>query len=227
MLINKKYKVGIIRVASFEDPKMLNLHGELIEKYMPFIETESLCIEDQPEGVHDLVSKAVAVPKILETAKKFKSPDAIIVSCADDPGVPELMEIMDIPIIGAGSSAAAMAKRYGGSTGIIGITDYVSEAFLKVFGDKVINLGKPDGINCTIDLMKKGGRESVIKKAGELKKAGASSISLTCTGMSTIGVAEEIEKAVGLPVVDPVLAEAVCAGFEILRNNKVVNSEEK
>lgn len=227
MVRNKKYKVGVIRVASFEDPKVLNLHGELIEKYMPFIETESLCIKDQPEGVHDLVSKAIAVPKILETAKEFKNPDAIIISCADDPGVPELMEMMDIPIVGAGSSAAAMAKRYGGSTGIIGITDYVSEAFLKVFGDKVINLGKPDGINCTLDLMKKGGRESVIKKAEELKKAGVSSISLTCTGMSTIGVAEEIEKEVGLPVIDPVLAEAVCVGFEILRNNTGGKSEDK
>ena len=47
-----------------------------------------------------------AIPKIIELAKTFKDIDALILSCADDPAVPELKEQFDIPVIGAGSSVA-------------------------------------------------------------------------------------------------------------------------
>ena len=213
----KRFRAGVIRVITLSDQKMRDLHGGLIEKYIPQIETESVCIEDQPEGVHSLYTKAMAVPKVIKAAGKFKDPDVIIVSCADDPGVPELRELLRIPVVGAGSSAAAFSRLYGKRTGVIGITDYAPEPFERVFGDGIINLGRPEGVKSTLDLMTDKGKSSVIKKAKQLKEAGADSISLVCTGMSTIGVAADIERALDIPVVDPVLAEAVFAYHEILR----------
>ena len=54
----------------------------------------------------------------------------------------------------------------------------------------------------------------------ELKAAGASSIALACTGMSTIGISDLLMKKCAIPVIDPVLAESVCIYFECLRTKK-------
>ena len=73
--MEKKWRVGVIRVVTQHDPVLMKLHGELIERYFPMLETESRCIPDQPMGIHDPESKAVAIPKILETAKLFSGID--------------------------------------------------------------------------------------------------------------------------------------------------------
>ncbi|WP_176431203.1 hypothetical protein [Anaerovirgula multivorans] len=45
------------------------------------------------------------------------------------------------------------------------------------------------------------------------------STSSVCTGMSTIGIAKELEKACKIPVVDPVIAEGLITYYECMRRN--------
>ena len=82
--------------------------------------------------------------------------------------------------------------------------------------DKMI-LGKPEGVNSTLDLMTPEGKQSVLAMGQQLKAQGAQVIALACTGLATIGVARDLEEATGLPVIDPVLAEGLFAYFESLR----------
>lgn len=141
----------------------------------------------------------------------------IIVSCADDPGVAEIRQALPgIPVTGGGETTVALALKYGEKIGVLGITDYAPQAYLRIIPDKII-LGKPEGVDSTLDLMKPEGRENVIKMGLELKEQGAQVIALACTGLATIGIAEELEKATGLPVIDPVLAEGLFAYFESIR----------
>ena len=51
----------------------------------------------------------------------------------------------------------------------------------------------------------------------QLKEQGAEVIALACTGLATIGIAKDLEKETGLPVIDPVMAEGMFAYFEYLR----------
>ena len=51
----------------------------------------------------------------------------------------------------------------------------------------------------------------------KLKEQGAEVIALACTGLATIGIAKDLEKETGLPVIDPVTAEGMFAYFEYLR----------
>ena len=60
-------------------------------------------------------------------------------------------------------------------------------------------------------------KASCLKKARERKELGAEVIALGCTGLTTIGIAKEIEEEVHIPVIDPVLAEGVFAYFESIR----------
>lgn len=116
------YKAGLIRVITLPDAEAAGIHGRLIMEMFPNMTVETKCIPDQPDGLHSVESKNVAIPKIIEVAQSFKDIDLLIVSCADDPAVPELKNIVNVPVIGAGSSVAAIARRFGTKVGILGIT---------------------------------------------------------------------------------------------------------
>ena len=198
------------------DAEAAGIHGRLIMEMFPNMTVETKCIPDQPDGLHSVESKNAAIPKIIEVAQSFKDIDVLIVSCADDPAVPELKNIVNVPVIGAGSSVAAIARRFGTKVGILGITDYAPQPYLEILGDDLINLGKPDGVETTLDLVTEPGFKAVEKLAMRLKGYGAGAIALACTGMSTAGVAKPLAKKTGLPVIDPVTAEGLMAYYECL-----------
>ena len=206
-----------MRVVSFTDEELLNLHGKIIEEYFPALNVVSKFIPDQPYGIHDDETEEVAVPKIIELAKGWKGIDALIISCAGDPAVSELREILNIPVIGAGESTASLALRYGKVYGVLGITKDIPKAYTRILGDKIVGTCDVPGVESTLDLMTDEGKENVINKALELKSLGAEVIALACTGMATIGIAKELEQACGIPVIDPVMAEGLIAYFECVR----------
>ena len=45
--MNKKFKVGLIRVLTTEDEEVLQLHGKQIMEYFPELEVVTKCIQDQ------------------------------------------------------------------------------------------------------------------------------------------------------------------------------------
>ena len=216
--MDKKFTVGVIRVLTSDDPEFVGMHGRFIEEHYPGIRCVSKCIPDQPEGIHSHELERIAVPKVVETAKSFEDVDMIIVSCADDPGVAEIREaIPGIPVTGGGETTAALATKYGQKIAILGIVDYAPKAYLRMIPDKLIAVVKPDGVDSTLDLMTPEGRANCLNKARELQEMGAEVIALGCTGLTTIGIAKEIEDEVHIPVIDPVLAEGVFAYFESIR----------
>lgn len=132
------------------------------------------------------------------------------------PSIKSIKNAVDIPVIGAGSSVAAIARRFGSKVGVLGITDHVPQPYLEILGKDLIDLGRPEGVVTTLDLMKESGVKAVEKLAMMLKDAGAGAIALACTGMSTAGVAKSLAKKTGLPVIDPVTAEGLMAYYECL-----------
>jgi len=213
--MNKKFKIGLIRVLTTEDEELLNRHGQILMEKFPMLDVESKCIPDQYEGIHSHELEKIAVPKIVELAKEFKDKDMILVSCADDPGVAEVREALPgMPVTGGGETTVALATKYGEKIGLLGIVDYPPKAYVRMIPDKLVANKRPEGVNSTLDLMTPEGRKSCIKAALELKEMGAEVIALGCTGLTTIGIAKEVEEATGLTVIDPVLAQGAFAAFE-------------
>lgn len=212
----QKVDVGLIRVVSFEDKEILELHGKLIEKYFPSLQVISRCIKNQPKGIYDEDTKKKAIPKVIELGSQFEEEGkvkAIIVSCADDPGVKELRKLLKIPVIGAGSSVAALSLSYGERIGTLGITEQAPPIMREILGKRLIADKKPEGIKTTLDLMTNEGRRNAFKSIKCLKEKGAEIIALACTGYSTIGIAKDLEKEVGIPVLDAVVAAGLFAWY--------------
>ena len=212
------YTIGVIRVLTQDDPEKVSLHGKLIEKYYPGVKTISECLPGQPEGVYNDETEALAAPKVVTLTKDLadRGCDAVIISCAGDPGLEEAKKAVSIPVIGAGESTAFLASGYGEVFGVLGITDDVPRAYPKYL-KKILPGFRPPEVHNTLDLMTDWGREACFKEARRLKEAGAEAIAIACTGMATIGIAKELEKDIGIPVIDPVMAEAAMAYFAVLR----------
>lgn len=215
----KKYNVGLIRVINFEDRELLNLHGEIIEEHYNKLNIISKAIPNQPFGIYNEETKKQAIPKIIELSKSWEDIDALIMSCAGDPALKELREILDIPIIGAGESTSLLSLRYGEKIGVLGITKETPSPYIEILGEKIIGKTYIEGVESTLDLMTEDGRHKAIDAALELKNLGAKVIALACTGMATIGLAKELEKICKIPVIDPVLAEGLITYYELIRNN--------
>lgn len=215
---NDTYRIGIIRVIT-QDQHATDAHGRLIERWFPRFETVSRCIPEQPEGIHDEATKALALPKIVPLAREMANGnlDGLIVSCADDPGVAEVRSALAIPVVGAGECTAAAATRFGSRIGVLGITATVPEAYRRILGDRLIRNIVPEGVTSTLDLRTDAGMTSTIAAARMLAEDGIDAIALACTGLASVGIAPTLERETGIPVLDPVLCAAHALMLDLLR----------
>ncbi|MFC3419056.1 aspartate/glutamate racemase family protein [Salinicoccus hispanicus] len=210
--------VGIIRVFTTEDQKILHAHGNKIEKLYN-LGCINRCITDQPKGIYDVESEHEAIPKIVELAKEMEEKhavDGIAISCAADPGLELVRQAVSIPVVGAGSCAAHMAKTISNKIGVLTIANEVPAPMIEIMGDSLVSWRKPEDVNNTADLLKEEAKEKSMSSAKELINDGAEIIVFACTGYVTIGFGEMIEDQLGIPVIDPVEAEGNMLSF-ILR----------
>lgn len=207
--------VGLVRVLTTGDAELLTLHGRLIEQKYPSLSVTSRCIPDHPEGVHDEITRNSAAPLVARLAEDFERQgfDAVIVSCADDPGVREARSRLRIPVVGAGEATAGVALALGERVGVLGITDYVPQRMCTLLGSAMVYSTKPVGVRTTLDLMTARGRQAVGRSLTEFQLKRVDVIALACTGMSTIGAAGRISGQAGLRVVDPVDAAGLIATY--------------
>jgi len=207
-------KIGVVRVLTTQDERLLRAHGRLIESRVPHFETVSKCIEDQPEGIHDDHTRQIAIPKVVKLGRALEDEGvhALIISCVDDPGVDELRNAVKIPVIGAGSAAASLALSLGSKVGVLTITETTPEVVKRILGKHLHAEAKPKGVTTTLDLLREGEKPHLFSAAHELKSRGADVILLGCTGYATIGIASGL-KSLGIPIVDPVLASTLAAWY--------------
>ncbi|MCS7233551.1 MAG: aspartate/glutamate racemase family protein [Synergistetes bacterium] len=204
-----RHRVGLIRVLTIENEELLNAHGRMIEKAFPELKVISKCIEDQPNGIYDEETERIAKPKILRLIREFEekeSVEAIIISCAADPAVEEARETSKIPVIGAGSSSAAMALALGKKVGVLNLTEKTPKVFKSILKENLVAEDSPEGVKNTLDLLTDWGKEKALEAAIRLKERGSQVIAFACTGYSTIELAPLLEKEIKIPIVDAVLA---------------------
>ena len=202
--------IGIVRVVTLEDPNLLAQHGNIISRKYG-LETRSVCIPNQPYGIHDDETEQMAIPKIIAVAEQLANDGvkAVVVSCAADPAVLELRKRLTIPVIGAGSAAALVAQGLGLPSGVLGITDDVPHVIKDTLGDRFVGYARPQAVNNTTDLLTPAGREQSIAASRFLLEQGAQAILFACTGYSTIGLADILRAELGCVVIDAVEAEGL------------------
>lgn len=216
-------RIGLIRVLSTDDQALLNNHGRLLEEFVPDpgLTVISRCIEGHPEGLWGEEEECRAVPRIVRLGQEMERREgvgALLISCAADPGVPELQESVAVPVIGAGSASAGVALSFGKPVGALSITDRVLSPVAEVLGNALIGWEKPTGVKTTLDLMAEEGRERIIEAGRRLIVQGAGVILLACTGFSTIRIGLFLEQQLHVPVIDPVVSAGLIAYYAAVGN---------
>lgn len=203
--------LGIIRVLTHQDQNFVEEHGRLIHQQYG-LDSISRCIPDQPKGIFDDASEAIAVPKIIALGQQFQAEgcDAIFLSCAADPGLEALRKTVTIPVISAGSASASIAAMLQRPVAVMGIGAEAPRPFKALLGETVI-YARPEGVLNTTDLLSSHGRQSALACADELYRQGIEVIAFSCTGFSTIGLADAINQQLGQIAVDAVRAAGLFA----------------
>lgn len=198
--------IALIRVFSTTDPLVKEAHGNIIAKRYG-LSVQTYLIPDQPFGIHDYESEAVAVPKIVAVAKQAEQAGAklVLISCAIDPAVAQCRQELAIPVIGAGSAAAGTTIGLGSRVGVLNLNGTTHQRIAAVLGTRFVAEASPSGVKNTTDLLTTEGKVAAQQAAQELAKQ-CDVIMLGCTGFSTIALAAELRRHISVPVVDAVEA---------------------
>lgn len=203
--------LGIIRVLTTTDDRVLQEHGRILERHYG-LKSWTRCIEDQPNGVFDAASEALAIPKIVRLGREMQEAgcDALFLSCAGDPGLDELRKAVDVPVVSVGSATARLAAQLALPVAVLGISAEPPAPFLAHLGADV-PYGRPKDMARTTDLLKPEGLQNALDCAEGLYADGARVIAFACTGFSTIGLAPQLRQKLGCVVIDAVDAAGMFA----------------
>ncbi len=214
-------KMGLIRVLSTDNPEILSSHGRLLEAFISDLKVVSRCIEGHPKGLWNEEQERQAIPKIVRLGQEMErneGVDVLFVSCVADPGVPELREVVSVPVIGVGSASASVALSLGKPVGALSITDWILPPVAEVLGKALIGWERPTHVQTTLDLMSEEGREEITRAGQRLMDKEAGVILLACTGFSTVRLAPFLEDRLRVPVIDPVLSGGLMAYYAAVGN---------
>lgn len=139
--------------------------------------------------------------------------DVYVIACASDPGIDAVRETTRRPVLGVFRSAVAAATEQAERFGVIALVDasIARHALaLHAIGAEQ-RLAAEIAMNVTIETLLDpvAARARLIETAKALVAAGAGAVILGCTGMA--GHRDAIEKAIGVPVIEPCQAAAVLA----------------
>lgn len=198
--------LGIIRVLTHDSREFVEEHGRLIHQEYG-IESISQCICDQPNGIFDAASEALAVPKIIALGRQLEKQGcgALFLSCAADPGLALLRAAVSVPVVSAGSASASIAAMLKRPVAVMGIGVAAPAPFRALLGEDV-RYARPQGVINTTDLLTPEGKAASLACAQMLYQEGAQVIAFSCTGFSTIALADAIRAQLGGIAIDAVSA---------------------
>lgn len=208
-------KVGLIRVLTVTDPAEYDSQAKLLRGCYPQLDVVTKILEGQPRGVYDDESLKEAEPKVVRAAEELDAAGVavIVVSCAEDPGVELAKRRIGVPVIGAGTAGALVARAYSRPVGVLTLNGTVSPPVRDILGGLITGVARPEGVQTALDLRTPGGMRGIEAAGARLKDLGCKVVLLGCTGMTALGVSAKLTKDLGLPVVDPLMSAGAIAAL--------------
>lgn len=175
-------------------------------------DTEILAVSPKmgPISIESYYDEYLSIPGVLEEIKQDDGADAFVIACYGDPGLQAAREVTDKPVLGIQEAslylAATLAARFSVVT-VLPRIKTMMEDLVDSYGmsKRVVNVRTTP--MCVIDferdpergmeLLREEGRRAVEEDAAE-------AILLGCAGMAEF--AESLEKELGVPVIDGVVA---------------------
>lgn len=179
------------------------------------VDVEVQSLADGPASIESAYEAALVVPELTRKVTRAQAEgfSAVIVGCFSDPGLDALRELVSIPVVGPGAAAVHLAAQLGSRFTIISPLDTDGpgrvEARLRALGvdakfASVRGVGMP-----VLDVARE--REKVLARLEVVAKAAMSEeradvLVLGCMSMGFLGITDDLQKRIEIPVVNPVTA---------------------
>ena len=169
---------------------------------------------DGPFGIETKDDIATVGPLVVERLGVSTGYDAFVIACYSDPGLTEARRHASVPVFGIHESAARYCADRGLRFGVLALgqesierhIDYIAGLGLAELhaGERAVNLSVDQAANdpATLDRITTAGRLLV-------DEDGARCVILGCAGLAAWR--EDAEEALGVQVVDPVMAAVMAA----------------
>ncbi len=187
--------------------------------------------DDGPLSIESYIESEMSVGSTLKHLISLKGEyDAVIIGCADDPGIASVRELLDVPVIGPFESSVALATTLGESFGVATILDEVvpeTRVMIRKMGYRE-QLASVRAVQYNVLNMMDGSVDEtavvnqIVEVGRKLVEDGASSIVLGCMTLAFLLVDEPAGKKLGIPVVNP--AKAAVAAAEVMLATGLLHS---
>ncbi len=167
-------------------------------------------IEHGPEVLESYYDEALATPYTIKKVKEAneKGFDAVIIAAFCDPGIEALKEISDIPVYGTEECAFSAALLLGNKFSIL--TEKKHKESVKLQHVRKLGLeSRCSGVRALgMGVVEIGEDEQKVKQRGielsrrMIEEDNAEVIIMGCASMA--GYSQELEKTLGVPILDPV-----------------------
>ena len=178
------------------------------EYALPSTEVEIKSIKEAPSGIESYHDAAVSEKYLLERFEEWEGKyDGFIIACHSDIGADLLRELTDKPVIGIGEASMLLALPLGHKFSILSLKRKKipqKEDLVKKYGleNRCASI-RITGLGVIATNEEK--REKLIQEGEKaVKEDRAEVLILGCAGMA--GMDKEIEKAIGVPVIDGVVS---------------------
>ena len=176
------------------------------------IEVRSLC--DGPASIESAWEASLVVPALCEAVVRAQAEglSAVIVGCFNDPGLDALRELTSIPVVGSGAAALHLAAQLGTRFTIVSPLDEAPGRGHERLRTLALapKLASVRAVNMPVlDLAR--ARDAVLDRLEEVGRAalrddGADALVLGCMSMGFLGITDDLQKRLDVPVVNPVTA---------------------
>lgn len=169
------------------------------------------CLQTTRVTIDSLLDAALAAPEIVRMAVEAERSgyDGVVLYCFTDPAVDACREAVRIPVIGGGQAAYLAATAVARQFGVI-VSDAARIPEKRMF---IHSTGVDAQRACAFEALRPGdpdGLPGLIEAGGRLiQRDGAQAVVLGC--LSWLGLAGEMSRALGVPVIDAAAASVAMA----------------
>ena len=178
------------------------------------VDVDVRSLGEGPASIESAWEAALVVPALCEAVVRAQAEgfSAVIIGCFSDPGLEALRELTSIPIIGPGAAAIHIAAQLGTRFTIVSPLESAPGRGHERLRGLALDgkLASIRGVNVPVlDVAR--GRGAVVDRLEEVGRAalrddGADCLVLGCMSMGFLGVTEDLQKRLDVPVVNPVTA---------------------
>ena len=178
------------------------------------VDVDVRSLGEGPASIESAWEAALVVPALCEAVVRAQAEgfSAVIIGCFSDPGLEALRELTSIPIIGPGAAAIHIAAQLGTRFTIVSPLESAPGRGHERLRGLALDgkLASIRGVNVPVlDVAR--GRGAVVDRLEEVGRAalrddGADCLVLGCMSMGFLGVIEDLQKRLDVPVVNPVTA---------------------